>query len=127
VFLHDGERFPLGIPATITVTPVELTGGYRFDRGARVVPYAGGGLGWHRYEEASEFADSGENVKESFTGYHVIGGAEVRILRWIGAAGEFQWATVPDALGQNPNGVSSQLGEDDLGGLTFRVKVVIGR
>ena len=127
VFLFEGERFPLGIPATVTVTPVEITAGYRFARGQRVVPYAGGGVGWHRYEEGSDFADEDENVDEWFTGYHVLGGAEVRLLRWLGAAGELQWATVPDALGKEATGVASQFDETDLGGVTFRLKVVIGR
>ena len=71
------------------------------------MPYGGGGIGRHRYEETSEFAEASENVEESFTGYHLLGGVEFRATRWIGAAGELQWATVPDALGQDPNGVSS--------------------
>jgi opacity protein-like surface antigen len=124
---ESGERFGLGIPATITITPIEFTGGYRVDRGWRVVPYGGGGVGRHRYEESSEFATGDENVKESFTGYHVLGGAEFRVSQWLGAAGELQWATVPDALGEDPNGVSNHFDESDLGGLTARLKVVIGR
>jgi hypothetical protein len=128
VFITDsGERFGLGIPTTIMVTPIEFTGGYRVDRGWRVVPYGGGGFGRHRYEESSDFAVEDENVKESFNGYHILGGAEFRISQWIGAAGELQWATVPDALGQDPNGVASHFDESDLGGLTVRLKVVIGR
>jgi opacity protein-like surface antigen len=128
VFVTEGgERFGLGIPATITVTPIEFTGGYRFDRGWRVVPYAGGGFGRHRLRETSEFATDEENVEESFNGYHVLGGAEFRVAQWIGAAGELQWATVPDALGQDPNGVSNHFDETNLGGLTFRAKFVIGR
>lgn len=126
VFVFGDETFGLGIPATITVTPVEFTAGVRFDGGWRIVPYAGGGIGRHRYEETSEFADDAENVDESFTGYHIVGGAELRISRWLGAAGEAEWSTVPDALGQDPNGVASELDESDLGGVTFRVKVVIG-
>ncbi len=128
VFVTDsGERFGLGVPTTITVTPIELTGGYRVDRGWRVVPYGGGGFGRHRYEESSDFAEGEENVEESFTGYHILGGAEFRVSPWIGAAGELQWSTVPDALGQDPNGVANHFDESDLGGLTVRVKLVIGR
>jgi opacity protein-like surface antigen len=127
VFLFGGEQFNLGIPTTVTVRPVELTGGYRFDFGGRVVPYAGAGLGWHRYEETSEFAEADENVDDTYRGYHVLGGAEVRLANWLGAAAEAQWATVPDALGLDPNGVSAAFDESDLGGVTFRVKIVIGR
>jgi opacity protein-like surface antigen len=126
VFLFNGEQFNLGIPATVTVTPVELTGGYRFDFGNRVVPYAGGGLGWHRYSETSDFAEDDENVDERFSGYHLLGGVEVRVARWMGAAGELQWATVPDALGQDPNGVAQAFDESDLGGITMRFKLVLG-
>jgi hypothetical protein len=66
-------------------------------------------------------------VKQTFTGYHILGGAEFRAARWIGAAAEVQWATVPDALGANENGVSAMFDENDLGGVTFRVKIVVGR
>lgn len=127
LFVFNREQFDLGIPTTITVTPIELTGGYRFDFGARLVPYAGAGVGWHQYEETSEFAESNENVKDRFTGYHVVGGVEMRALTWLAAAFEAQWATVPDALGSDPNGVSAEFGDTDLGGVTARVKVVIGR
>src|SRR5688572_19459314 len=47
VFIFDGQQFDLGILTRVRVTPIELTGGYRFDFGWRVVPYAGGALGWH--------------------------------------------------------------------------------
>ena len=127
VFLFNGQQFDLGIPTTITVTPLELTGGYRFDFGRRFIPYGGAGLGWHRYEETSRFADASENVNERFTGYHVMGGAEFRLAQWIGAAAEAQWTTVPDALGADSNSASHEFDESDLGGVTFRLKVVVGR
>lgn len=127
LFIFQGQQFRLGIPTTVTVTPLELTGGYRADFGWRIVPYGGAGVGWHRYEETSRFADPSENVKEWFTGYHVLGGAEFRVARWVGAAVEAQWASVPDALGADPNGVSQQFNESNLGGVTFRAKVVVGR
>jgi hypothetical protein len=127
VFLSEGERFDLGIATTVTVRPLEITGGYRFATArARVVPYAGGGIGWHRYQETSDFATESEAVDETARGYHVLGGAEVRIRPWIGAAGEAQWTSVPDALGRNRTGVSSTFGETILGGATLRAKIVIG-
>ena len=127
VFLFSGQQFDLGIPTTITVTPLELTGGYRFDFGRRFIPYGGAGLGWHRYEETSRFADASENVNERFTGYHVMGGAEFRLAQWIGTAAEAQWTTVPDALGADSNSASHEFDESDLGGVTLRLKVVVGR
>ena len=127
VFIFNGEQFDLGIPTTITVTPIELTGGYRFAFWPRVVPYAGLGVGWHKYTETSEFATDSENVDLQRTAFQLLGGAEFGLTRWLAAAGELQWATVPDALGEDPNGVAAEFNEDNLGGVTFRVKVVIGR
>jgi opacity protein-like surface antigen len=127
VFRFNGEIFQLGIPVDVTVTPIELTGGYRFDLGWRVVPYGGAGVNWFRYKETSRFATDAENVDETFNGFQILGGAEVRIWKWIAAAGEIQWASVPDALGQDPNGISREFNETDLGGTTIRLKVVIGR
>ena len=127
VFLFNGMQFDLGIPTTITIAPLELTAGYRFDRGWRLVPYGGAGLSRNRYEETSAFSEVGENIDARFRGYHVMGGAEVRLARWLGAAAEAQWATVPDALGDDPNSVSHEFDESNLGGMTFRLKVVVGR
>ncbi len=128
VFVSGGQTFPLGIATTVSVTPIEVTGGYRLvRRGWPVVPYGGGGIGWHRYRETSEFADPSEDVSLTATGYHVVGGADVPVLRWIAAAVEAQWSRVPDAIGSDPNGVAQAFGESDLGGFTARVKVVIGR
>lgn len=127
VFLLGRERFGLGIPTTVTVTPVELTGGYRFDYGWRLVPYAAAGVGWHRYEETSTFADGADNVRDRLVGYQIVGGAEIRVTRWIGTAVEAQWATVPDAIGGDPNSVAREFEESDLGGVTVRIKLVIGR
>ena len=140
VFVFEGETFPLGIDTTIRMRPFEISGGYRFGGPnrrtpaparslppSRIIPYIGGGIGWHRYEETSEFADDEENVDETFRGYHLLGGAEVRVTRWLGVGGEFQWTTVPDALGQDPNGVSAAFDESNLGGAAFRVRLVIGR
>lgn len=128
VFVAGGETFRLGIPMTVTVTPVLLSGGFRFGTPrSRVLPYVGGGIGWHRYQEASTFATGDDDVHETFQGYHVLGGAEFRVSRLLGVAGEAEWATVPGALGQHPLSASAAFDETDLGGLTLRVKVVIGR
>ena len=92
-----------------------------------MTPYAGAGIGWHRFEETSEFAAENENVSGWFTGFHVLGGAEVRLWQWIGAAADVDWATVPNALGQEATGVSREFGESNLGGVTLRARIVIGR
>ena len=127
VFIFEGQEFRLGIPATVTMTPIELNVGYRFDFGSWVIPYAGIGAGWHRYTETSPFNEDSENVKETFSGYQVAGGAEFRLARWLGAAAEAQWSRVSDGLGQDDNSVSKTFDDTDLGGTTFRVKVIIGQ
>ena len=126
VFLFEGEQFELGIPTTITVTPVQLTGGYRFGASDRFVPYGGAGVGWYGFKEASQFSTDAENVDNRFTGFHILGGAEIGLRRWLALAGELQWSTVPDAFGDNPNSVSHEFNESNLGGTTFRFKIVVG-
>ena len=127
VFVFNDRQFNLGIPVTVTIAPLEITGGYRFAPRARLVPYAGAGIGWHRYEESSAFADPGENIEDRFTGFHLAGGAELRLTRWVGAAFDAEWSTVPNALGEGPNSVSREFQESNLGGVTYRIKIVVGQ
>lgn len=126
VFVSGGEVFPLGIPVEVTITPLEIIGGWRF-RGlsARVVPYVGGGYSSWRYKETSTFADGDENVDDRFAGFHLLGGAEMRLARWLGVAGEVAWTSIPDAIGEG--GAAAAFDETNLGGTSFRLKVTIGR
>ncbi len=126
VFVFQDKVFDLAVPATVTVTPVQIDAGYRFSRRAGVVPYAGGGIGWHRYQETSSFASADENAATTARGYHLLGGAEVRVTRLLSAAVEAQWAKVPKALGADSGSVSAAFDEHDLGGSTVRVKVIVG-
>lgn len=121
----EGQVFQLGIPLTASIVPIEVTGGYRFLRFGRVVPYAGGGIGTYKYTETSEFADSSENVSASYTGYHVLGGVDVGVTSWLRAGGELEYASVPNALGTG--GLSQEFNETNLGGTTFRMIVSVGR
>lgn len=125
VFVFADQVFPLDAENTITIAPLELTGGYRFARLWHVVPYAGGGVGWHHYRESSPASTNGEDVSDTFLGYHALGGAEMHVWRWISAAAEVQWTTIPDALGSDPNGVSHAFGESNLGGLSARLKIIV--
>jgi len=130
VFVDDDEVFPLGIDMNVGITPIEVTAGYRLQPRGRtrsVIPYVGGGIGWHRYSETSDFAESGEDVHETFTGYHALGGVEFRRGRSFAIAGEAQWTVVPDALGTGVSSASELFGESNLGGLGVRVRVVVGR
>ncbi len=135
-FEQDGERvfvgannqvFPLGIPLTVQMTPLEITAGWRFPGvlGPRLTPYVGGGYTSMRYEETSEFADESENVSERYNGFHLAGGAEVRLARWVALTGDVVWTRIGGAIGEG--GVSEVFDEDDLGGTSFRIRLILGR
>lgn len=126
VFVFEGEIFDLDVDETVTVTPIEANAGYRFRQWSGLVPFVGGGIGWHRYQETSRSATGNENVTETFRGYQLLGGAEARLTKAVAAAAEAQWTTVPDALGSDANSVSAAFDEHDLGGLTFRAKIIVG-
>lgn len=127
VFVFAGQEFPLDIPVEITITPLELTAGwqFRFRRAPRFRPYVGGGWTSYDYRETSEFSTGVENVEDRFSGYHLLGGAEYRLQRWLALGGDVTWATVPDAIGAG--GVSAQFDETNLGGTSIRFKITIGR
>jgi hypothetical protein len=124
VFVSDGEVFKLGIRDTVRIVPVSMTVSYR-ERAGRFAYYAGGGFGMYLYKEDSDFADPAENISERFTSYHVVGGVELGSLSVLKTAFEVQYTTVPDALGTS--GASKSFGENNLGGLQVRVKLLVGR
>lgn len=126
VFVSDSQVFPLGIPVSVEITPIELTAGWRFKTlSPRFIPYAGGGWSSYGYSEVSDFAEAGDNVDERFSGWHILGGVEFKLTRWLGVAGEIAFAGVPDALGAG--GASEAFGETDLGGTSYRLKITVGR
>jgi len=77
--------------------------------------------------ETSAHSTDADDVHATFTGYQVVGGLEMPLQRWMALAAEAQYASVPNALGKDPSGVSSVYNEHNLGGFTFRMKVVVGR
>lgn len=117
----NGQPVSLGIPVTITMTPIEVGGGWRFSVSPRVTPYVGAGALLMRYKESSPFATTGDDVSISKTGYVAFGGVEVSVARHIVIGGEAQYRSVPDAIGTG--GVSKDFNEKDLGGFTMRVLV----
>jgi len=126
-YFSGGKAFKLGIPLTATITPIEVTGGYRFRLPTlpRVRPYVAAGFGSYGYQETSSFADAGDNVETRHAGFVVNGGAEFRLHRWIGVAVDVQYTHIPGILGTG--GVSQQTGESDLGGVAARFKAIVGR
>jgi len=125
-FFNNGQIYSLGIPLTATLTPIEISGGYRFGRKeSRIYPYVAGGIGRYNYSEESDFAADGDNVDTHHVGYLVNGGVEVRLQKWVGAAVDVQYTHISGILGTD--GVSQAAGENDLGGVAVRIKVMVGR
>ena len=122
-FVNNGQTFQLGIPLTATITPLELSAGYRFS--SRIIPYAAAGVGRYAYREESDFAAAGDNVDTHHAGYLAAGGVEIRLHRWVGVAVDAQYTHITGILGAG--GVSKDAGETDLGGIAGRFKVLIGR
>ncbi len=120
-----GQVFQVGVPLTATVTPFEVTAGYRFRHRRTVVPYVGAGIGTYAYSESSPRSDTGEDVNARHTGFLVTGGVEFRASRWVRVSGDVQYTHVPGILGAG--GVSQQANETDLGGTAARFKVLVGR
>lgn len=125
VFVYDDTVFPLGIPMDITMTPIEVAAGWRFTPVARrLVPYVGAGALWVKYEERSEGDVASERVNETYPGAVVFGGIDVSVWRFVSAGAEVAWRT---ATVKDPGGALAAFGEKNLGGVSFRVMVSIGR
>jgi opacity protein-like surface antigen len=123
-FVVNGQGISLNIPITVSMTPVEIGGGWRFS-GARlgrhvVVPYAGSGALIQPYSERSPFG-SGGDVSQTNTGFTFFGGVEVDLSKWFLVGVEGQYRGLPHAIGTAP--VSKDFGETNLGGFTARVLV----
>jgi hypothetical protein len=127
VFRNNGQNFNLGIPLSATITPVEITGGYRFRprQLPRLRPYVGGGLTSYAYEETSQFAGTGENLTTRHSGLVGVGGVEFRVHRYVGISADVELSHVTGILGQG--GISKDVGESDLGGISARFRLIVGR
>ena len=138
VAVLNGQTYDLGIPLTVSIKPLEVEGGYRFTFWRRVVPYVGAGFGSYAYKETcrndaarpnlcAALVDPGETagVDARHLGLVLVGGAEIRLHRWIGIAADVHYTRVPGIIGVG--GASKELGETNLGGVAARVKVLVGR
>ena len=101
-FKKDGQRvvrqrrrrFDLGIANTVTITPFEITGGYRFGRSrdsrpARMPAAESAGIATKRRTSSRRATTS---LSDTFTGFHLLGGAEFRVTSGSAIAGEAAWA-----------------------------------
>jgi hypothetical protein len=131
VEMIDGEIVPLGIPLTLSLTPLEFTGGYRlssFSFGPRgrltLVPFVGAGAGVVRFREETDDEHPDEQTNDRFTSYHVLIGLDVPLGSRVAIGGELTRRWVRNGLGTG--GISEAFGETDLGGTTMwtRVRVI---
>jgi opacity protein-like surface antigen len=135
VFVFQNQIFKLNESDTITVTPFQLSAGYRFlgpgptriTRPPRFTPYAGGGVGWYRFSETSAHSTDADDEKMTKAGYHVLAGVETPIRRWMAAAVDAQWSIVPNAFGDAASSVARLYDEHDLGGFTLSVRIIVGQ
>lgn len=123
VFVNEGTVFPLGIPMEISIVPLDIAAGWR--TGARAQTYVGAGLTRITYKETSDFSTEDEDVKESASGLLVLGGVDVALSNWLHAGGELRYRHVEGILGDG--GVSQTFDEHEIGGLTFAVRISVGR
>ena len=125
VAVSNGQAFPLGISDRVRMVPLAVSGGYRF-RGRSVTTYVGGGAGALFYQETSDFADPSENVSDTFASYQAVVGFELGQPRSkVRGAVEFQFSTVPNAIGSS--GASAAFNESNLGAFQIRFKLMAGR
>jgi hypothetical protein len=124
VFVDNGEVFDLNIPMTVTMTPIEAGGGWRFVSRSRLTPYIGGAFISMAFNQVSDFAQAGENVSERYTGEAGFGGVDVMVWKGLFVGGEAQYrhVTVPDAS----TSVMTAFGERNLGGFTARILIGYG-
>lgn len=126
-FRNNGQNFSLGIPLTATITPLEITAGYRFRprQFPQLRPYVGAGVTSYAYKEVSDFALSGEDLTTRHAGLVGVGGLEFRLHRYVGISGDIEASRVTGILGQQ--GISKDVGESNLGGIAARFRLIIGR
>jgi hypothetical protein len=127
VFVNNGQVFSLGIPLKVSMTPIELGGGWRsvVDRRGRYAVYAGAGVLFLNYSETTPSGTADDNTSKTFSGYSVFGGVDRTFHKYVVAGVEAQYRGVPNAIGAA--GVSQIYNETDLGGFVIRALLGVKR
>lgn len=123
LFVDGTDVYRLGIPLTVTLTPVDVAAGWRFHRG-RLSPFVGGGISSISYKESGEFAEAGDDVSRREIGPLLLAGVDVRVIKLVHVGGEFRYRSVK---GLGEGGVSQVFGEDALGGMSVALRLSVGR
>lgn len=124
VIVFNSDVFKLGIPLTAQLTPIEFGGGWRFQSknpSSRITPYVGVAAVMLKYKETSSFADSSENVDESYSGFGAFGGVDIRIVHQVFGGIEAQYRSINIAPGANS--AAASFNEKNLGGTVLRVRL----
>lgn len=125
VFVNGTDVFKLnGEPAKLTLTPIEVGGGWRFQmKRSKLTPYLGGAAFVEQYKVV--YSTSPDlNESETFTGGDVFGGVEYAITKVLVVGGEAQFRLLPDALKSDlASSVANVYNEKQGGGFTVRVTI----
>jgi hypothetical protein len=122
VLVSGSQVYTLPLADQVTLTPISVTVGYREYKNRLLAPYVGVGAGWYRLRETTPGQDA---FTKAHVSGHFLAGVEKPLQSWLSVAGEFQWTSAPKILGES--GLSAAQGEDDLGGVSLRVKIIVGR
>lgn len=124
VAIVDSTVYKLGTTLTVDMTPTEVGAGWRFvssGAAARFTPYVGVAGVFLKYQETSAFAQSGDNVSETYKGVGAFGGVDVRVTNqiFVGAEGQYR------SINSNPSSGSAadSFNEKNLGGAVVRLKL----
>ena len=125
-FLLGGQAYQLADSLTATIAPIDILAGYRLKLGhSRVSPYVAAGVTSMSYKETSAFSDPSEEIDTRKIGPMVAGGVEFGLLHSLAASVDVSDTHVTGIIGSG--GVSQQAGEDNLGGVAVRFRIIIGR
>ena len=124
VYVDAGQVFTLNEPAKLTLTPVEIGGGWRFvTKNPRFTPYAGGGVLIESYKVAYSLSPDLDE-SETFTGGDFFGGIDLAITKVLFVGGEAQFRALPSALqSTSASSVANIYNEKDGGGFTARIVI----